>query len=88
MVEVAMRDELHESLWRYESMTGLATRETKAIRQQERDRADYGSEHGLAPYPDGQHCTSDARKIRTGTENIIEALFDPKVGRLIHARTN
>jgi len=123
-----MRDELYESLWRYEAMTGQIDWENEADPgQQERDRAAYGKDYGLVPYPDGQHYTSyarmlrflvevsghayaesleaivehfrsmpagyrmyadpeaDARKIRASGENIIEALFDLKVGRLISA---
>ena len=122
-----MRDELHDSLWRYEAMTGLLHwDDERNPSQQQRDRAAYGKEYGLVSYPDGQQQLSyarairflvevcghayeeslealveyframpsayrtdadpenDARQIRAGAENIIEALFDLKVGRLIH----
>jgi hypothetical protein len=121
-----MRDELYESLWRYEAMTGLIDWQNEADPgQQERDRTAYDKDYGLVLYPDGQHYTSyarmlrflvevcghayeesleaivgysqgmpcayrasanpedDARQIRSSGENIIEALFDLKVGRLI-----
>lgn len=123
-----MRDELYESLWRYEAMTGLIDWQNEADSgQQDRDRDNYGKDYGLVLYPDGQHYTSyarmlrflvevcghsyeeslealvehfkgmpcayraiaapeeDARQIRASGDNIIEALFDLKVRRLISA---
>jgi hypothetical protein len=122
-----MRDELRDSLWRYEAMTGLIDWEDEsAPGQEDRDQAAYGTEYGLTPCPDGQQQASyarmvrflvevcghsyeeslealvehframpgayradanpedDARQIMSAAENIIEALFDLKVGRLIH----
>ncbi len=121
-----MRDELLQSLWRYDAMTGLVdwSNEEDPGRE-DRDRAAFGQEYGLIRYPDGreyvcngrivrflvevcghsyeeslealvEHIQSqphayranpdvdaDAKGIRAGAPNIIEALFSLKVDRLV-----
>lgn len=121
-----MRDELLNSLWRYDAMTGLVdwSNEDDPGRE-DRDREAFAKEYGLVRYPDGRDyvCNarivrflvevcghsyeealealiehlqgqphayradpdieSDARQIRAGAPNIIEALFSLKVDRLV-----
>ena len=50
-----MRDELLNSLWRYDAMTGLVdwTNEDDPGRE-DRDRDAFGKEYGLVRYPDGR----------------------------------
>ncbi len=121
-----MRDELLQSLWRYDAMTGLVDWNNEGEPgREDRDRATFGHEYGLVRFPDGQYyaCNgrivrflvevcghsydeslealvehlqgqphayradtdieSDARGIRAGAPNIIEALFSLKVNRLV-----
>lgn len=121
-----MRNELLQSLWRYDAMTGLVDwNNDEDPGREDRDRAAFGKEYGLVRYPDGQdyacngrivrflvevcghsyedavealveHIQSqphayraapdveaDARALRAGAPNIIEALFSLKVDRLI-----
>lgn len=121
-----MRDELLQSLWRYDAMTGLVDwNNEEDPGREDRDRAAFGKEYGLVRYPDGQdyacngrivrflvevcgHCyeeavealvehiqsqphafraapdaDADAKAIRAGAPNIIEALFSLKVDRLV-----
>lgn len=121
-----MRNELMQSLWRYDAMTGQVDwNNEEDPGREDRDRAAFGREYGLVRYPDGQEyvCTarivrflvevcghsyeeslealvehlqgqphayradpdieSDARQIRAGAPNIIEALFSLKVNRLV-----
>lgn len=120
-----MRNELMQSLWRYDAMTGQVDWNNEEDPGcEDRDRAAFGKEYGLVRYPDGQdyacngrivrflvevcghsyeesvealveHIQSqphayrsapdvdaDAKAIRAGAPNIIEALFSLKVDRL------
>lgn len=121
-----MRDELMQSLWRYDAMTGLVDwNNEEDPGREDRDRAAFGQDYGLVRFPDGQEyaCNgrivrflvevcghsyeeslealvehlqrqphayraapdveSDARGIRAGAPNVIEALFSLKVNRLV-----
>lgn len=121
-----MRDELLQSLWRYDAMTGLVDwNNEEDPGREDRDRAAFGKDYGLVRYPDGndyacngrivrflvevcghsyeesvealvEHIQSqpyayraspdveaDAKAIRAGAPNIIEALFSLKVDRLV-----
>jgi hypothetical protein len=121
-----MRDELMQSLWRYDAMTGQVDwNNEEDPGREDRDRAAFDHEYGLVRFPDGQEyaCNgrivrflvevcghsyeeslealvehlqgqphayraapdveSDARGIRAGAPNIIEALFSLKVNRLV-----
>lgn len=121
-----MRDELMQSLWRYDAMTGQVDwNNEEDPGREDRDRAAFGQDYGLVRFQDGQEyvCNgrivrflvevcghsyeealealvehlqgqphayradpdieADARQIRAGAVNIIEALFSLKVDRLV-----
>lgn len=121
-----MRDELMQSLWRYDAMTGQVDwNNEEDPGREDRDRAAFGHEYGLVRYPDGadyvcngrivrflvevcghsydeavealvEHIQSqphayraapdvdaDAKALKAGAPNIIEALFSLKVDRLV-----
>lgn len=60
-----MRQELYESLWRYDAMTRLVhwNNEDDPGRE-DRDRAAYGNEYGLIRYPDGGEYVCNGRVVR------------------------
>ncbi len=60
-----MRDELYESLWRYDAMTGLVDWKCEDDPgREERDREAYGKEYGLLQYPGGMESVCYARIVR------------------------
>lgn len=64
-----MRDELQDSLWRYDAMTGIVDwNNPDDPGREERDLAAYGRDYGLIRYPDGQDYTCYARIVRFLTE--------------------
>ncbi len=79
-----MRDELLNSLWRYDAMTGLVdwTNDDDPGRE-DRDRAVFGKEYGLVRYPDGQDYVCNGRVVRFlvevcghSYEEAVEALVE------------
>ncbi len=78
-----MRDELRDSLWRYDAMTGIVhwNNEDDPGRE-ERDLAAYGGEYGLIRSPGGEEFTCYARIIRFLTE-VCGHSFEESVDALV-----
>lgn len=79
-----MRDELLQSLWRYDAMTGLVDwNNEEDPGREDRDRAAFGKNYGLVCYPDGQDYACNGRIVRFlvevcghSYEESVEALVE------------
>lgn len=79
-----MRDELLQSLWRYDAMTGLVDwNNEEDPGGEDRDRQAFGREYGMVRYPDGQDYVCNGRIVRFlvevcghSYEESVEALVE------------
>lgn len=84
-----MRDELMQSLWRYDAMTGLVDwNNEEDPGREDRDRAAFGRDYGLVRFPDGQEYACNGRIVRFlvevcghSYEESLEALVEHLKGQ-------